>query len=38
MNTISKELKERLGLNKSPVAIKFILKEEKYSRGFNKID
>ncbi|OEC85635.1 MULTISPECIES: DUF169 domain-containing protein [Methanobacterium] len=35
---ISKELKERLGLDKSPVAIKFVLREEDIPEGIEKID
>ncbi len=34
---ISRELKERLGLDKSPVAIKFILREEDIPEGIEKI-
>jgi len=34
---ISRELKERLGLNKSPVAIKFVLREEDIPEGIEKI-
>ncbi len=35
---ISRELKERLGLDKSPVAIKFVLREEDIPEGIKKID
>ena len=35
---VSRELKEKLGLNKSPVAIKFILREEDIPEGIEKID
>ncbi len=35
---ISRELKERLGLNKSPVAIKFVLREEDIPDEIEKID
>jgi len=35
---VSRELKERLGLEKSPVAIKFILREEDIPEGIEKID
>lgn len=35
---VSRELKERLGLEKSPVAIKFILREEEIPEGIKKID
>lgn len=35
---VSRELKERLGLKKSPVAIKFILREEDIPEGIEKID
>lgn len=35
---VSRELKERLGLEKSPVAIKFILREEDIPEGIQKID
>lgn len=35
---ISRELKERLGLDKSPVAIKFVLREEDIPEGIEKID
>jgi uncharacterized protein (DUF169 family) len=35
---VSRELKERLGLEKSPVAIKFILREEDIPEGINKIE
>ena len=35
---VSRELKERLGLEKSPVAIKFILREEDIPEGIKKID
>jgi len=34
---VSSELKERLGLEKSPVAIKFILREEDIPEGIEKI-
>ncbi|MGZ7109058.1 MAG: DUF169 domain-containing protein [Methanobacterium sp.] len=35
---VSRELKERLGLDKSPVAIKFVLREEDIPEGIEKID
>ncbi len=35
---VSNELKERLGLDKSPVAIKFFLREEDIPEGIKKID
>lgn len=35
---VSRELKERLGLEKSPVAIKFILREEDIPEGTKKIE
>ena len=35
---VSRELKERLGLDKSPVAIKFVLREEDVPEGIGKID
>lgn len=36
-NTVSREIKEKLGLDKSPVAIKFILREEDIPEGIEKI-
>jgi len=35
-DTISRELKERLGLKKSPVAIKFVLREEDIQKGLKR--
>ena len=35
---VSRELKDKLGLDKSPVAIKFILREEDIPEGIKKID
>lgn len=35
---VARELKERLGLDKSPVAIKFILREEDIPQGIQKVD
>lgn len=35
---VARELKERLNLDKSPVAIKFILREEDIPEGIEKID
>lgn len=35
---VSRELKEKLGLDKSPVAIKFVLREEDIPEGIKKID
>lgn len=35
---VSRELKDKLGLTKSPVAIKFVLREEDIPEGIKKID
>ncbi len=37
-NIVSQKIKEKLGLTKSPVAIKFVLREEDIPEGIKKID